>query len=634
MVVDTPIAHLDQEFDYLVPAGMEGVAAGVRVMVPLAGRQTPAWVTQVRGTTDFAGRLSSLQRLISPVPVLTPEVLQLCRDVAAATAGTVPDVIRLAVPARHARVEQAADLTPVPLAPAPDAGEDVGDGAEQLPGWEHYTGGPALLRHLRAGSNPRAVWTALPGVVQGPEAVQGQGRWELELRAPVAATLASGRRVLVVVPTTRDAERLGELLRPLGPVVVTHGELKPPDRYRAFLSALTGRASIVVGTRSAAFAPVPQLGLVAIWDPDDENLTERRAPYPSALTVVAHRRDCAVLIGAHNRPVRAQQAIQDGWAVAIAAPRAVVRQHAPRVSVPDEGELRGETARLPSLAFRTVRAALTEGPVLVHVPLAGYLRAVRCATCRAAVRCRHCGGALRLGPAVSCGWCGRPQAVSCPECGSTRLAAFSVGSERTSEEVARAFPGVPVVLSNGRVGVTSRVDSRPSLVIATPGAEPIPSDGYAAGLILDAALATARPELDAAALALQRWLHALALLRPQAPALVLGGAESAVAGALVRWDPAGHAVRELEERAGLHFPPAWRLARITGEQADLAAVAAALTSTRLAGLQTLGPVEGALIVRVPRELGRALMAALRTIQRERSARKDGVVHVHIDPATI
>lgn len=618
--MDTPIAHLDQEFDYAVPDAMEGIRAGVRVKVPLAGRQATGWVTEVGNATGHAGRLSEIARLVSPLPVLAPEVLALCREVAAATAGTVADVIRLAVPPRHARVEEAADLTALPVT-AP---------LGPVAGWPRYIGGEALLRHLRAGANPRAVWTALPGVAGEHPA------WMLELHAPIAATLASGRRVLVVVPTTREAERLAAVLAPLGTVVLQHGELKPAARYRAFLTALAGRASIVVGTRSAAFAPVPQLGLAVVWDPDDDALAELHAPYPTALTVVAHRRGCAVVIGAHNRPVRAQQAIDDGWAVAVAAPRAAVRERAPLVQVPDEGDLRGDRARLPALAFRVLREALEVGPVLVHVPLAGYLRSVRCAQCRSAVRCRHCGGPLTLGPtgAASCGWCGRTQSVRCPACGSTRLSAFAVGSERTSDEVARAFPGFPVVLSNGRVGVTAQLDARPRLVIATPGAEPVAAGGYAAGLVMDAARATARPQTDAAAVALQRWLRALSLLRPRARALVLGGAEPGVAGAIVRWDPAGHAARDLAERAALHFSPAWRVAQLSGPHRDLEDVARVLRSLTIPGLEVLGPVEDTLIARVPRQQGRELTAWLRALQRERSARKDAVVRIHIDPTTL
>lgn len=618
VVLDTPVPHLDQEFDYAIPEDLDGVTAGARVMVSLAGRSMAGWVVEVRSSTRHPGRLSPIHRLVSPIPVLTPEVLQLCRDVARSCAGTLPDVLRLALPPRQARLEAAADLTP----------RDVAAVEPVEGGWEDHTGGPALLRHLREGSAPRAIWTALPGV-------EGlRPAWMSDLRAAAAATLASRRRVLVVVPTVREVEQVHAVLSGLAPAVQYHGDLKPAARYRAFLAILAGHVDVVVGTRSAAFAPVPDLGLVALWDPDDDNLREQRAPYPTTLGVVVHRRSCAILIGSYNRPLATQQLINDGWAQPVGAARAIVRARAPRVEAPDSGDLRGETARVPSAAFHLARGALETGPVLIHVPLAGYLRAVRCAACQAVVRCRHCGGPLGIGAggSVSCGWCGRHQVVTCPACGSGRLAAFSVGSERTSDEIARAFPGVPVLLSNARIGITATVDDRPRLVIATPGSEPIAEGGYAAALVLDAAVATARSELDTGSVAIDRWLTALAMVRGAdagGRAMILGNPDPAVAQACVRWDPAGFAQRELEERSELHFPPAWRLVRFDGGVAALGHVARELAG--VPHLELLGPVDGRLLARVPRAAGRELLARVRAIQAERSARKEEVVRVHVDP---
>jgi len=623
VILDTPVPHLDREFDYEIPDGMDGVAAGVRVIAPLAGRRMRGWVVDVARTSSHPGRLSPLARLVSDVPVLRPDVLQLCRDVALTHAGSVSDVLRLAVPPRHARVEQSADPASRDVArvPAPDGG------------WEEYTGGPALLRHLATGSTPRAVWTALPGVRESRPA------WMDDLAVAARATLASGRRVLVVVPTVREAGQLADLLGPIAPTTTYHAALPPAARYRAFLAILRGHADVVVGTRSAAFAPVPDLGLAVVWDPDDDTLTERRAPYPSALAVMALRRGCALVVGGYSRSVAAQQLIADGWAKPVTAPRAVVRSRAPRVTVPDEEDLRGAPTRLPEIAFRLVRDALRAGPVLVHVPRSGWLRSIRCADCGHRVRCRHCGGPLELpgsGPA-SCRWCGRPQALACVSCGSTRLTAHGVGSARTSEELARAFPGVRVIRSDASAGVSGTVDGSPALVIATPGAEPVAAGGYSGALILDAAVATARPELAAATVTLDRWLSALALVRSAADggaALILGDADPVLGQACVRWDPAGFAVRELEERTDLRFPPAWRLFRLTGPAAELGAIAAAVAARGPAGLEVLGPVDDTLLLRVPRGEGRALAMVLRALQRERSARKEEVVRVQLDPSDL
>ncbi|WP_052436491.1 hypothetical protein [Georgenia sp. SUBG003] len=150
VVVDVPLPHLDHPFDYLVPPEMDGNAVpGSRVQVRFAGQDRPAFVVERRADTDHRGTLAPLRRAASPVPVLSPAVLRLCRAVADRYAGTLMDVVRLAVPPRHAATERSvlekraarpAAPHPVPV-PSGDA-------------WACYTGGPAFLRHLAAGESP------------------------------------------------------------------------------------------------------------------------------------------------------------------------------------------------------------------------------------------------------------------------------------------------------------------------------------------------------------------------------------------------------------------------------------------------------------------------------------------------
>ena len=625
--LDTPIPHLDQPFDYSIPEGMDAVTPGVRVLVTVAGRRTPGFVTEIANHSDHPGSLRPIGKVVSPLPVLTPEILRLARDVAAHFAGSVSDVIRLAVPPRHAGAEARAEQSALPVTAAIHTPEDVA-------AWEHYQGGGALLTHIEEGTPVRAVWTALPGEAEGLP------RWVGDLRGPVVAALRAGRRALVVVPTATEVGLVMSALEDLGALPYT-ADLPASRRYATFLAILAGRVPVVVGTRSAAFAPVPDLGLVTLWDPDDDNLTERRAPYPDALTIVGLRRGCTVLVGSYSRPLAAQQWVADGRAVALAAPRQVVRDAAPRVIAPGPEDLRGDSRRIPSAAFDAVRSALKQGPVLLHVPRAGYLRRVACAGCGAQIRCRHCEGPLDVDRAggATCVWCGRRQQVSCERCGSQRLISRTVGAARTSEEVARAFPGVPIVQSGGHGNVVTEVDASPRIVVATPGAEPRAQGGYAAALLLDCFLATARAELAAAPQALDRWLTALSLVRPATEggvALLLGDPEPTLAQACVRWDPAGWAERELDERALLRFPPVWRMAALDG--APRAVADAAKDLAERIECEVLGPVQieegNRMLARVPRAAGSALSAALGAEQRARSARKEEVVRVRIDPADL
>jgi len=310
---------------------------------------------------------------------------------------------------------------------------------------------------------------------------------------------------------------------------------------------------------------------------------------------------------------------------------------------------------------RTARDALDAGPVLVQVPRAGYLPGLACAGCGAPARCPHCAGPLSVssGHAVAgCRWCGRPSgAFRCPTCAGTRLRATRVGAGRTAEELGRAFPGVAVRTSTGAARL-ERVEPGAALVVATPGAEPLPGpDGYAAALLLDGWALLGRADLRAGEETLRRWLAAAALVRPGARGgrvVLVADPAAAPAQALVRWDPAGAASRELDERVALSLPPAVALAELLAPEPALASFLAelvvqpALAQGPAGPATVLGPVPaeaphggpGAdtawarVLVRVPREERDRLTRALAATLAVRSARKEAAARVRVDPAAI
>jgi len=104
VIVDVEPAHLDRLWDYSVPAKLADAAQpGVRVRIRFGGQLVDGYLWERAEQTDFAGRLAPLHSVVSPEPVLTPEIGKLARAVADAYAGTVSDVLRLAIPPRHAR---------------------------------------------------------------------------------------------------------------------------------------------------------------------------------------------------------------------------------------------------------------------------------------------------------------------------------------------------------------------------------------------------------------------------------------------------------------------------------------------------------------------------------------------------
>ncbi len=682
VAVDVPLAHLDRAFEYAVPASLAELARpGVRVRVRFAGQDVEGFVLSREAVAEHTGRLAPLRAVVSAEPVLDDELLGLCRAVADRWGGTLADVLRLAVPRRHATTEGREPKPASTPAPRPDPHDPAGP-------WAVYPAGPALLERLAApepagaGSatrGVRAVWTALPSRPPAQD-------WPAALAVAAAATASAGRGALIVVPDHRDVQRVDSALAAaLGgtPSQPRHVRLTadqgPAARYAAWLALRRGLVKVVVGTRAAALAPLADPGLLAVWDDGDDLHSEPHAPYPhvrEVLALRAERTGAALLVGATSRTAEAQRWVESGWARAVEAPREVVRTAAPRVLLPGddveaERDAAARSARLPSLAFRTAQQALagrlpgqrSPGPVLVQVPRRGYLLTLRCEHCRARARCRTCSGPLQLTGSDShpaCRWCGRDDTSwTCSQCHGDRLRSAVVGARRTAEELGRAFPGVPVRTSGGGSGgaVLSTVDAVPALVISTPGAEPVAEGGYAAVLLLDGWALLEREDLRAGEEALRRWAAAAALARPSAEGgvvVLLAPQGVAPVEALVRWDPAWHAARDLAERRELGLPPAAAMARLSGPATTVDALLAALLAAGLPEhAEVLGPTpeepdarsralarEGdddaapraSALVRVPLAERAALATALRTAAATRSARKEpGAVRVQLDP---
>jgi primosomal protein N' (replication factor Y) len=632
VAVDLPLAHLDRPFDYLVTQEQdESARPGCRVRVRFAGQLLDGLLLDRVEVSDHTGRLGRLERVVSSEVVLRPDIARLCRTVADRYAGTFADVARLAVPPRHAREEKAERDMPT-TGPLPTV-----DGTL----WEPHDGTDRLLGPLVSGASPRACVPTLPGV-----------DWPTLLAQAVLATLHSGRGAVVCLPDVRDVDRLDAALATvLGGSdrhVVLTAALGPQARYRAFLALARGDVAVAIGNRAAAFAPMHDVGLVAVWDDGDDLHAEPRAPYPHAREILLTRAleaDAAVLLASPARSVEAQALVESGWCADLAADSDRRRRTGPRITVAGASpsapgrDPAGRGARLPHEAQTVLRESAPAGPVLVSVPRSGYRPALGCRTCHAPARCATCQGPLaqpQSAAAPACRWCGTGAADwVCAECGGTELRAPVIGERRTAEEIGRAVSGVPVRTSSGD-RMLDRIDDRPQVIVATPGAEPVADNGYAAALILDASLVLTRADLRTGEEAVRRWSHVVALVRAAADGgrVVLVGPPSAPpVQALVRSDPMGFAARELAERRSARLPPAVRLATVTGPPDEVAPLQA---ESWPEPSEVLGPVptdddDVRLVIRVPRRLGSALSSTLQRIQSQRSARKAPALRIRIDP---
>ncbi|MDU6479757.1 MAG: primosomal protein N', partial [Corynebacterium kroppenstedtii] len=540
------VAHLDREFDYLVDAAVdEDVKPGVMVRVHFSGRLTDALVLSRKDESDHAGRLSWIDRVISR-EIVAPETFRtLVFTLAQRYGGLRSDIIRSALPPRHATAEKAAleaiEHGDDPWASATDdadtsdaADNNTDDNAALDEAWSHYRFGPSFVKAVLRGKAPRAVWQIAPG-----------DEWPMRIAQLAARTARGGGGVLIIVPDQRTINRLSHALKEeLSSRQWTQltASLGRHARYRRFIDILHGVNRVVVGTRGAAFAPVKNLSLIVILDDGDDNLVDPRAPYVHArevLTLRASIEKAAMIVGSVGRTAEAQLLVESGWAHNLVSPREAIRAAMPRIRAIGDTDFElskdpaAKRARIPHVAFEAIRSSHRRGcSALIHVPRKGYVPTLACQRCGEPARCRYCNGPLGLpgqteqGTATSpvgeqasdagyptCRWCGRPDpSFRCDNCGSTRIRAVIVGADRTAEELGRSFPGIPVVVSTGD-NIIASIPDEPSLVIATPGSAPVAEDKkFGAAVILDTWSELKREDVRAHEEALTSWLDVASLV--------------------------------------------------------------------------------------------------------------------------
>ena len=684
------LPHLDRPFEYAVTPDTAAAGPGMRVRVRFSGKDTEGIVLERRAepTTDRA--LAPLHRLVSDDVVVPPTMMRVCEDVAERSAGTVGDVLRLALPPRHARAEKAdraaAEKEEAAAAEAEaeaeaEAAEDLestesaddaepaattdaaetGHDEQTVPAADPSAEAPVAPRHADRYPGLAALLSRA-GSAEGPVpraslVLDPVDPWTA-IAAESIAALGPDRGALVIAPDQRDVARLSRVLTERGIAhEVLAGTEGPEKRYRTFRRILRGATRVVLGSRSAAFAPVQDLALVICWDEADDLLEEPRAPYPHTRTVLQCRsaeERCALLFLAASESVTMRALTDAGYLARLDPVPAPVTAVRPRIVAMDQylrdREGPSGRSRLPQEAMRVLRNGLQGGPVLVQVPRTGYAPAIACTFCGTRARCPECAAPLsqrgRNGP-LHCTVCGRREdGYRCPECDRTHVRAMVIGSTRTAEELHRAFPDAPLKVAGGAHGpLEDEAVPEHGIVVATPGAEPAPPGRYSACLLLDADAMLGRAAFDADVEAVRRWRGAISLVRTAeegGEVLVVGTSTLPAIRDLVAHRSALFLDRVLEDRRELDLPPFRRVAEVVGERE---ACRGFLETTELPdGTEVLGPVDlegpdqagrARAVLRIEPRRSRELAAALRSGVAARSARKDrGSLRVRLDPPDV
>ena len=506
--VDTGVFHLDQLYDYQIPEKLSSsIQVGVRVQLPFGSRETEGIVVERVSAPERAGDLKSITRVLSEIPIATFQSLDLIDRIAKHYACNPWDVIRSAIPPRVASVDKTfiVDQT----------------------------------RHMHRGKHS-VEFQALAPFTQKHNQV-----------ASMVASNHSEGSVLVIAPDEKDVDLIVKALEMQGlQSLKLTAAMTREERYRNFLQAMHGPNSIVVGTRSAVFVPVKNLATLIVHKESSQDHYEIRSPGWNARKVALIRAEfesIKLILTGFSPSMEVSQLI-DERAVKYSNVKQMVNIKA---FSPYEGAL------LPGRIFPEIKKALENGPVLFIAPRKGYGNALLCAHCRNVASC-DCGGRLSVsakGKAPSCVHCGKAfQSWKCSFCNRDKQYLAGRGIERAAEELSRAFPGFPVVISAGEV-IKDRVDAQPALVLATAGAQPQVEGGYSAVVILDGIRFFSHTDLRTQERARELFFETSSLISKKGMVLLVIDESHPVISAIARWNVAPLIKRELSERSDLHLPP-------------------------------------------------------------------------------
>jgi primosomal protein N' (replication factor Y) len=452
----------------------------------------------------------------------------------------------------------------------------------------------------------------------------------------LVAKLGEDKSILIVFPDSKSIERFA-LLRP--DAIILDSSLERSTRYRNFLRAKYSVKSLVIGSRSAIFADIPDLDTVIIFDEGSEHLYEQRSPGWNARDVGLIRADLEgvhfIAIG-YSPSANLARMIEDGGMR--------FRSTTSRVSVDSFQQEFQEL--LPGRIIPAIRSALLVGPVLVLATRKGYSQAISCSKCRNIALC-SCGARLFQRSATSiieCSLCENTFSDwSCSWCNGKVPYLLSRGTTRFAHEIGKALPGVKVVLSEGDSPL-SDTKSFEGIVIATPGSAPYLSDGYAAVVVLDADKLLTQSDLKAQERAEQLIFSQTGFLRKDGKVLLVIAHSHPIVGALSAWKPSLLSQKQLADRKDVLLPPFAKSVSIDVSSTEasllIRGLEAAKSDGRLsASTRILGPIQlkadlQRILLLAPLDESQLLVSLIHEYQRRRSASKKTLLAMRIDPYSL
>ena len=701
VLLDLPTTIADGSLTYRIPEALRGtVRVGVRTIVPLGPRTVDGYVMQVHPCPEVGGRpIREILEVLDPEPAFSARLAALARWVAGETLSSVREAVRCLVPPEIARRR-------VPRPRSEVARLDDKDGlparlgrrqAQILGALEAARDGVPLADLLRVGGREALRRLVAQGVVRldalpPPPARPGPGELRAASRgAPdgagdglptlvwgdaearhswivdaAQATVQRGGQALIVVPEIALTPMLVSRFRTaFGDTAVAYHSSLPPRRRGALWQRIrAGDVEVVVGARSALFAPLDRLGLIVVDEEQDPSLVADASPRYHGREVARERgrlEGARVVFGSPAPSVETYAGVLSGEFLCLRLPPSGPGARATVVDM-RTAHPHGPTRILSPLLEEAVRRHLRAGGrVALFVNRTGYARVLLCHECGHAVRCRRCEVSMSYDKetgTIQCRVCGDagPAPEVCPRCKGVGLRWVGPGTKRVEEVVRRLFPHLRVArvdreTASSFAEVASEFASgRLRLVVGTQLLLRARQLRPSLIGVIDADHPLHLPDFRAAERTFQQLgaIVSLAQVPPGPEAVVQTHVPDhpALTALETRQDDRFYA-SELAVRREFGFPPYSALARLTASSADRGAAQAvalgAAEAARERGVEVLGPAPARLLrgrgfFHVQCLLRASTREAVRTAAREALVRlsplRGARLTVEIDPQEI
>lgn len=590
--VDSGIYHLDQSYDYLIPDDLSNdITTGIRIQVPFHGREVEGLVLSRHRRSETSG-LKPISKVLSPHSVATPESLELIASVAKRWAAHPFDVIRSAIPPRVASVDKE--------------------------GW-------ILSQITELRNKKKCSYLQIPPVINRYGFIKD-----------VAKKLSSNGSTLIIVPDSRSISRL---IAYMPDSIILDSALERSDRYRNFLKIRHGINQVIIGTRSAIFAPVADLESIIVVDEGSEHHYEMRTPGWNVRDVAILRTmnsEVNLSFIGYSPSSEIARLIENKWMSYSSVKSKVDVSAFPQ----SHGEL------IPSRLLSEIRKSIPLGPILFLAPRKGYSQAIACAKCRNIAQC-NCGGKLHQRTSSSvpeCTICARRYANwSCSWCQAATPYLMGRGSERFAFEIGAALPGTSIIQSSAE-NMVDRFDEDRGLVIATPGSVPMTKSGYALVVILEGERFFTQADMRAQERARELFFATSAVISSTGRVAVVMNGNHPIIGALSSWKPSLISQRELRERLEVNLPPFTRAVTLDIAQSESVILLRGLkkaqedgrlpASTLFLGPSALKGDISRIVALTPLADGEAFIDLIHEFQRRRSSSKKALATIRIDPYSL